>query len=84
MRGLLDGGVDVLLIDTVFDTMNSKAAAYAKRSAEVFKNDLNVHTPTEPNYGHMTFGLTAGMGIYQSPYAFNSDSKFTYVVPVNI
>lgn len=53
-------------------------------SVAEIKNDLNVHTPTEPNYDHMTFGLTAGMGIYQSPYAFNSDSKFTYVVPVNI
>ncbi|MFV0366157.1 MAG: methionine synthase [Mangrovibacterium sp.] len=29
MNGLLDGGVDVLLVETVFDTLNAKAALYA-------------------------------------------------------
>ena len=29
VRGLLDGGVDVLLLETVFDTLNAKAALYA-------------------------------------------------------
>ena len=28
-RGLLDGGVDILLVETIFDTANSKAALYA-------------------------------------------------------
>jgi 5-methyltetrahydrofolate--homocysteine methyltransferase len=28
-RGLLDGGVDILLIETIFDTLNAKAAIYA-------------------------------------------------------
>ena len=28
-QGLLDGGVDILLIETVFDTLNAKAAIYA-------------------------------------------------------
>ena len=28
-KGLLDGGVDVLLVETIFDTANSKAALYA-------------------------------------------------------
>ncbi len=28
-RGLVDGGVDILLIETVFDTLNCKAAIYA-------------------------------------------------------
>ncbi len=28
-RGLLDGGVDVLLIETIFDTLNAKAAIFA-------------------------------------------------------
>src|SRR6202011_4498950 len=27
-RGLLDGGVDILLIETIFDTLNAKAALY--------------------------------------------------------
>ncbi|MBC7886560.1 MAG: homocysteine S-methyltransferase family protein [Ferruginibacter sp.] len=29
IRGLVDGGVDVLLIETIFDTLNAKAAIYA-------------------------------------------------------
>jgi 5-methyltetrahydrofolate--homocysteine methyltransferase len=29
IRGLLDGGVDALLIETIFDTLNAKAAIYA-------------------------------------------------------
>ncbi|MDR2511442.1 MAG: methionine synthase [Bacteroidales bacterium] len=28
-RGLIDGGVDVLLVETIFDTLNAKAALYA-------------------------------------------------------
>src|ERR1700743_2382189 len=28
-RGLIDGGVDLLLVETVFDTLNAKAALYA-------------------------------------------------------
>jgi 5-methyltetrahydrofolate--homocysteine methyltransferase len=28
-RGLLDGGVDILLVETVFDTLNAKAAIFA-------------------------------------------------------
>ena len=30
-RGLIDGGVDLILIETVFDTLNCKAAVYALR-----------------------------------------------------
>ena len=29
VRGLLDGGVDILLVETVFDTLNAKAALFA-------------------------------------------------------
>ncbi len=29
IRGLIDGGVDLLLIETIFDTLNAKAALYA-------------------------------------------------------
>ena len=28
-RGLLDGGVDLLLVETIFDTLNGKAALFA-------------------------------------------------------
>lgn len=33
MRGLIEGGVDVLLIETVFDTLNAKAALWAADEA---------------------------------------------------
>jgi 5-methyltetrahydrofolate--homocysteine methyltransferase len=29
VKGLIDGGVDILLIETIFDTLNAKAAIYA-------------------------------------------------------
>ncbi len=29
LRGLIDGGVDLLLVETIFDTLNAKAALYA-------------------------------------------------------
>ena len=29
IKGLVDGGVDMLLIETIFDTLNAKAAIYA-------------------------------------------------------
>lgn len=34
-RGLMDGGVDLMLVETVFDTLNAKAALFAIR--ELFK-----------------------------------------------
>lgn len=33
VRGLLDGGVDVLLVETIFDTLNAKAAFFAIQQA---------------------------------------------------
>lgn len=32
IRGLIDGGVDIILIETVFDTLNAKAAIFALRN----------------------------------------------------
>jgi 5-methyltetrahydrofolate--homocysteine methyltransferase len=29
MRGLIDGGADLILIETIFDTLNAKAAIFA-------------------------------------------------------
>jgi 5-methyltetrahydrofolate--homocysteine methyltransferase len=29
VRGLIDGGADLLLIETIFDTLNAKAAIFA-------------------------------------------------------
>jgi 5-methyltetrahydrofolate--homocysteine methyltransferase len=41
-RGLIDGGVDAILIETVFDTLNAKAAGYAVE--QVFE-ELGVELP---------------------------------------
>jgi 5-methyltetrahydrofolate--homocysteine methyltransferase len=42
IRGLIDGGVDILLIETIFDTLNAKAAIYA------------IKAPPPPEGGIMT------------------------------
>ena len=42
LRGLLDGGVDLILLETVFDTLNAKAAIVA--ALEVF-DDMGVDLP---------------------------------------
>ena len=42
VKGLIEGGSDILLIETVFDTLNAKAALFAVQ--EVF-NELNVVLP---------------------------------------
>ncbi|MDY0279838.1 MAG: methionine synthase [Salinivirgaceae bacterium] len=34
IRGLVDGGVDLLLIETIFDTLNAKAAVFAAKKLE--------------------------------------------------
>ena len=31
IRGLMDGGADILLVETIFDTLNAKAALFADR-----------------------------------------------------
>ncbi len=41
-RGLIEGGADTILIETVFDTLNAKAAGFAVES--VF-DELGVHLP---------------------------------------
>jgi 5-methyltetrahydrofolate--homocysteine methyltransferase len=41
-RGLIEGGCDIILIETVFDTLNAKAAGFAVE--QVF-DELGVHLP---------------------------------------
>ncbi len=42
VKGLVDGGADILLIETIFDTLNSKAAIYA---IEKYFRDTNQRLP---------------------------------------
>jgi len=41
VKGLLDGGVDLLLIETIFDTLNAKAALYAIQT-ELESRDVKI------------------------------------------
>ncbi len=41
-KALIDGGVDVLLVETVFDTLNAKAALFA---IDELKEELNIDIP---------------------------------------
>ena len=42
VKALIDGGVDILLVETIFDTLNAKAALFA--IDEVY-NELNIQLP---------------------------------------
>jgi len=42
VKGLIDGGVDVILIETIFDTLNAKAAIYATKK---YFNDHKMELP---------------------------------------
>lgn len=42
IEGLIDGGVDLLLIETIFDTLNAKAALFA---AEEIRKERNIDIP---------------------------------------
>ncbi len=42
VRGLIDGGADFLMVETIFDTLNARAALYA--IDEVF-SDIGIHLP---------------------------------------
>ena len=42
VRGLVDGGVDILLVETIFDTLNGKAAIFA---IEKFFEDRGIRLP---------------------------------------
>jgi len=42
VKGLVDGGVDIILIETIFDTLNAKAAIYATKK---YFDDYQVERP---------------------------------------
>lgn len=43
IKGLIDGGVDIILIETIFDTLNAKAAIYAvKKYFQEYKIELPI------------------------------------------
>jgi 5-methyltetrahydrofolate--homocysteine methyltransferase len=42
VKGLVDGGVDIILIETIFDTLNAKAAIFAVKK---YFEDFNIELP---------------------------------------
>jgi 5-methyltetrahydrofolate--homocysteine methyltransferase len=42
VKGLVDGGVDIILIETIFDTLNAKAAIFATKK---YFEDYNIDLP---------------------------------------
>ena len=55
IKGLIDGGVDVLLIETIFDTLNAKAAIYAAK--QYFRNN-----PLQSNDERIVSNSPLGVG----------------------
>lgn len=57
IKGLVEGGVDVLLIETIFDTLNAKAAIYAAKKyfrenpLNAKKNDSSAGSSLNPLFG---------------------------------
>ena len=47
VRGLVDGGADVLLIETIFDTLNAKAALFAIKR---YENELKTNPATSGKF----------------------------------
>ena len=44
LRGLIDGGTDIILVETIFDTLNAKAAIFAVQMGLVrYLNSLDLH-----------------------------------------
>lgn len=41
IKGLVDGGVDILLIETIFDTLNAKGAIYAAKKYSAIRTNRN-------------------------------------------
>src|ERR1700751_16231 len=65
VRGLLDGGVDALLIETIFDTLNAKAAIYAIAD-ELSARNISVPTMISGTNTDRSGRLLSG----QTPEAF--------------
>ncbi len=58
VRGLVDGGVDVLLVETIFDTLNAKAAFFA---IDKFFEDRNVRLPLMASVTFIQAGSNRGV-----------------------
>ncbi len=58
VRGLVDGGVDILLVETIFDTLNAKAAFFA---IDKFFDDRNLTLPIMASVTFIQAGSNRGV-----------------------
>jgi 5-methyltetrahydrofolate--homocysteine methyltransferase len=58
VRGLVDGGVDILLVETIFDTLNAKAAFFA---IEQFFNQRRMRLPVMASVTFIQAGSNRGV-----------------------
>jgi 5-methyltetrahydrofolate--homocysteine methyltransferase len=58
VRGLIDGGVDVLLVETIFDTLNAKAAFFA---IDTFFDDHHITLPLMASVTFIQAGSNRGV-----------------------
>jgi 5-methyltetrahydrofolate--homocysteine methyltransferase len=58
VRGLVDGGVDMLLVETIFDTLNAKAAFFA---IDTFFEDRNLRLPLMASVTFIQAGSNRGV-----------------------
>jgi 5-methyltetrahydrofolate--homocysteine methyltransferase len=77
IKGLLDGGVDLLLIETIFDTLNAKAAIYAIEDACEQRN-IRVPVMISGTITDLSGRLLSG----QTPEAFWNSVR--HAAPVSI
>jgi 5-methyltetrahydrofolate--homocysteine methyltransferase len=65
-RGLLDGGVDLLLVETIFDTLNAKAAFYAILRLFEERDIVPLRYGTQPNPGQRVIPILASVTFIQA------------------
>src|SRR5690606_28493811 len=58
VNGLIDGGVDLLLIETIFDTLNAKAAIYAIKTAHNRETEVMISGTITDASGRTLSGQT--------------------------
>ena len=58
VRGLVDGGVDLLLVETIFDTLNAKAAFFA---IDQFFDDRHIRLPLMASVTFIQAGSNRGV-----------------------
>jgi len=66
VRGLVDGGADILLIETIFDTLNAKAAIFAiKKYEQELKSlpSMEDESKSPPSGGRFRGGLAPRVGL---------------------